>query len=571
MALKIEPIVDRCVHEEESLRRLGRFEALQFSLSPSDRLVGVFRAIVGSQTLLMAAGKAEIAKRRSIRPEPVGYNRPGRKTLPFHQFSQQSQRGGFVTAALNQHVQHLAFAVDRAPQKHMSASDPNNHFVEVPAIIRLGAPADETRGDLGPEFQHPATDAFITDINAALRQQLLDIAITQREAVIEPDSVSDNVRRKLMAGVRNRLHRPLSQTVRSRDNAEAETVRSIFRRYVSLGSVHLLQRELAAQDVRSKRRVTKTDKQLGGAIIDRGALYHMLSNPVYRGCIQHREKLYEGAHPAIVDDELWTTVQDKLAENTREKPSTPKLSTPPILQGRLVDDRGHAMAVVHTKKRITRYRYYASVALNPSKSGEPGSVPRIAVGVLDGFVVRQLAPRLSRGWLPDCSDDERIRAAIAQLVLSDDRITITLGADALQADLTIPSGPVRKAGDQVEITIETRLKHRKGAMHIECAVGAAGTGQVDKALVRAVCLTRAWAHGLARGEYKTITEVAERFGYWDHHVANLMPLAWLAPDLVEDVLDGRQPPGLTLSMLIKRQLPMDWEAQRALFRNSRLR
>jgi hypothetical protein len=50
-----------------------------------------------------------------------------------------------------------------------------------------------------------------------------------------------------------------------------------------------------------------------------------------------------------------------------------------------------------------------------------------------------------------------------------------------------------------------------------------------------------------------------------------MPLAWLAPDLVEDILDGRQPARLTLSKLIKRQLPMDWEAQRALFRNSDLR
>ena len=180
----------------------------------------VFRTIVGAQTLLVVAGEAEIAKCRSVRTELVGHDRPGRKTLPLQQFSQQPQRGGLVMTALKQHVQHLAFAVDRPPQKQMSASEPDNHFVEVPPIIRPRAPADETRGDLGLEFQRPATDAFITDVNAALRQQLLDIAITDREAVIEPDSVSDNVRRKLMAGIRDRLRRPLSQPVRSRDNAD---------------------------------------------------------------------------------------------------------------------------------------------------------------------------------------------------------------------------------------------------------------------------------------------------------------------------------------------------------------
>jgi hypothetical protein len=40
-----------------------------------------------------------------------------------------------------------------------------------------------------------------------------------------------------------------------------------------------------------------------------------------------------------------------------------------------------------------------------------------------------------------------------------------------------------------------------------------------------------------------------------------------APDLLEEILDGRKPAGLTLSRLIKRQLPMDWAAQSALFRN----
>jgi len=44
-----------------------------------------------------------------------------------------------------------------------------------------------------------------------------------------------------------------------------------------------------------------------------------------------------------------------------------------------------------------------------------------------------------------------------------------------------------------------------------------------------------------------------------------MPLAWLAPDLVEQILTGRQPAAVSLGALTRSPLPMDWDAQRRLF------
>jgi hypothetical protein len=152
MPLEIELVVDRCVDEEEPLRRFGRFESLHLPLSPADRLVRVFRTIVGSQTLLVVTGEAKIAKGRPVRPEPVGSDRSGRKALPLRQFSQQSKSGRFVATSLNQHVQYLTFAVDRPPQEHVSGTDPDHHFVKVPSVIRRRAAADETAAILGPNF-----------------------------------------------------------------------------------------------------------------------------------------------------------------------------------------------------------------------------------------------------------------------------------------------------------------------------------------------------------------------------------------------------------------------------------
>jgi hypothetical protein len=49
------------------------------------------------------------------------------------------------------------------------------------------------------------------------------------------------------------------------------------------------------------------------------------------------------------------------------------------------------------------------------------------------------------------------------------------------------------------------------------------------------------------------------------HTAKLLPLAYLAPDLVEMILEGRQPPRLTLTALIAQPLPHSWPEQRARF------
>ena len=61
---------------------------------------------------------------------------------------------------------------------------------------------------------------------------------------------------------------------------EAETVRTIFQTYLALGSVHALERWLAARGIRSKRRRTRSGKEIGGRPFSRGALFHLLKGGV---------------------------------------------------------------------------------------------------------------------------------------------------------------------------------------------------------------------------------------------------------------------------------------------------
>jgi site-specific DNA recombinase len=126
--------------------------------------------------------------------------------------------------------------------------------------------------------------------------------------------------------------------------SEAEAVRFIFRRYLELGSVLSLEADLRASAIGSKRWTNRKGDLVGGAAFTRGALYWLLSNPVYRGGIRHRDAVYPNAHPAIIDLGLWDAVQAKLKANGPDLPATSKVASPALLKGLIYDGRGVPMA-----------------------------------------------------------------------------------------------------------------------------------------------------------------------------------------------------------------------------------
>ena len=91
--------------------------------------------------------------------------------------------------------------VNRAPQVHPPAGDPDDHLVEVPASAWAWAATAAASCELRPELQHPAPHCFVGDVESALGQQFLDITVAQGEPEIEPDRVLDDRRREAMSAV----------------------------------------------------------------------------------------------------------------------------------------------------------------------------------------------------------------------------------------------------------------------------------------------------------------------------------------------------------------------------------
>ena len=92
----------------------------------------------------------------------------------------------------------LALAVHRSPQPELLAADHHGHLVEMPLRSGAGATAAKLSSKKRSELQYPASDGLVGDLQAALREQFLNVAIAEREPDIQPHCVPDDRGGKLV-------------------------------------------------------------------------------------------------------------------------------------------------------------------------------------------------------------------------------------------------------------------------------------------------------------------------------------------------------------------------------------
>jgi hypothetical protein len=108
---------------------------------------------------------------------------------------------------------------------------------------------------------------------------------------------------------------------------------------------------------------------------------------------------------------------------------------------------------------------------------------------------------------------------------------------------------LKRRGGRKEIVVSQGLPRRRGS-----------APRAYSALVLAVIRGHRWKELLESGRYPSIDALAVRMGVDSSYVGRHLNLALLAPDIVEAILTGREPDGLTLGKLY--QAPVLWEEQR---------
>ena len=127
-----------------------------------------------------------------------------------------------------------------------------------------------------------------------------------------------------------------------------------------------------------------------------------------------------------------------------------------------------------------------------------------------------------------------------------------------------------EANDGRTLTVRVPLTFRKrgGRKQVVSPEGASW-GQpracIDNTLVKAIARAHRWKRLLESGRFASVTELAEAEKINQSYLCRVLRLTLLGPDIVEAILDGRQPAGLQMDTLM-RPLPLEWWRQRSVVR-----
>ena len=90
---------------------------------------------------------------------------------------------------------------------------------------------------------------------------------------------------------------------------------------------------------------------------------------------------------------------------------------------------------------------------------------------------------------------------------------------------------------------------------------AQGSARTIPSLIKAVVRAHDWVDRIARGEMPHQRAIAAETGLHRRYVGRIIQIAFIAPDITEAILEGRQPPHMTLDTLMG-DMPVDWVGQR---------
>ena len=415
-------------------------------------------------------------------------------------------------------------------------------------------------------------------------------------AQFEREVTGERIRDKIAASKRKGMWMggvpPLGYDVRERrlvvNPAEAETVRHIYERYLELGCVRQLSKELEQRGIKSKVRVSRSGIKSGGCRFSRGALYELLANPIYIGEIRHKQERHPGLHEAILSKELWEKVQQRLSENAARGRGTSNRSITSPLAGKFFDADGQPLYVQGAAKGRRRYRYYVSKCLVNGSARDKGkgwrlSAPEVerAVAIAARHILSDRAGLLEaleksgidspdlRATLESASNFSRrlqneadAVAALVEIVskveMRDDGLTVTLRIEVQCSR----AGLRTSCNLDLSCFVPLRIKRRGVESRIIIAAGDDLPRKVDPALLKAVARSRGWFEELASGSVRSLAEIARRESISVRYVERLSRLAFTAPSIVEAICRGHQPAELNAETLLNRiDLPLEWPAQ----------
>jgi site-specific DNA recombinase len=391
-------------------------------------------------------------------------------------------------------------------------------------------------------------------------------------AQFEREVTSERIRDKIAASKRKGIwvggNLPLAYEMKDGKIAvieeEAELVRSIYRRYLKLGSVNELVRDLRERNIRTKSRKLSTGRTRGGIPFGRGALYYLLGNHFYIGEVKYKDEILPGEQPPIMDRALFEAVRQQALAQWSHR-TLVRNKSDHLLTGLLFDDAGHRMVPTHATKAGVRYRYYVSTPFlhGEAKTASAGSVSRVPAAEIEGAVVKSMNEHIAAKQRNSTINSVRLddngvlNQLVAGIVVHKDRLIVRLKSD--DADDT------SDAPDDRSLTIPWQKSPSKIARQILLPNNTSRSEvrperfERRARLVSAIARGRRWLDDVVSGRVSTVAELCAREKCSVRQVNMIISLAFLAPNLVKAAVEGRLPRGIGIERL--RDPPTEWSRQ----------
>lgn len=442
-----------------------------------------------------------------------------------------------------------------------------------------------------------AADASFVSVtqsfNTAISMGRLTLNMLLSFAQFEREVTAERIRGKIAASKKKGLWMggsvPLGYDPDGRtlliNEEEAKTVRMLFSLYERHRVIRKVKDEADRAGVLTKHRLKADGSSSGGLPFNWGHIHQILTNPIYAGRIRHKGQVYEGLHQAIIEPERWEAIQECLqsgaSRSRNAEPRKTRKTKPSLLVGKLFDETGDRPTPSHSRSKTgARLRYYISHRLI-AKSGEtktdgwrlpaPELEQTVAKLVRNYFerdgVISEIVQKTSANEVQalkarvdaftSSRKNDPCLHLVARIDLAPGDIRISLDAETIARLLEI--NPNRITEDLP--SIHSPFQIRKRGVETKIILnGAART--VDEVLLNNIALAHGWYGMLKAG--KTFAEISCETGISKRRIQQMLDLAFLAPDIVRDVVRGSQPLGFTSDWVLRHELPSDWQAQRDL-------
>jgi site-specific DNA recombinase len=366
------------------------------------------------------------------------------------------------------------------------------------------------------------------------------------------------------------------------DETEAPIIRHIHDLYHQLGSIRAVAEEAEDLGYRTRAQPSASGSRSGGTPFSRGYVYQILTNPIYAGRIRHRDKVYPGQHPAILDPAAWDALQERLAaEAARSRGHANAVERSPLV-GKLFDETGDRLTPSHSQKNGKRLRYYISRRLVtdrrqkhpdawrlPARDLETGIVRILRDHQLKPTVLADLIRNLSAAEIPglqekllhlanDCDPEGSVdlwAPLLRRADLQQGSILLRLDRKVLAERLCVRPDRIDSAARRITAVFQMQ---RRG-VEARIILGAA-VPQVDPVLAKNILAAQRWYAAIKAGA--SFGDLAAREKTTTSRIQQMIGLAFLAPDILDQTVAGRQPVAFTSEWVKRRQLPAGWDQQR---------